>query len=138
MKKKKNQDNTHGSFWKKILKACSGTFYFPWRHNMLFLNSDYESGHMYESVAKLHFKKNQNHLVLSSRSVKNQHISYRFKIELTHFRNLREEKCCSPKQIPVNTLTEKKKEKKCRYWNTPLSLSDLWWYIPMLITVLNL
>lgn len=37
--------------------------------------------------------KNQNHLVLSSKSVKNQHISYRFKIELTYSSNFRKEKC---------------------------------------------
>lgn len=60
--------------------------------------------------------KNQNHLVLSSKTVKNKHISYRFKIELTNLRNFREEKClflrssCCLKQIPVSTLTEKRRQ----------------------------
>lgn len=87
--------------------------------------------------------KNQNHLVLNSKSVKNQHISYRFKIELTYLRNFREENflflrsCCNLNQVPVNTLTGGGKKKKVDI-ETPINLSELWSYIPMLIPVLYL
>lgn len=66
--------------------------------------------------------KNQTQLMLSNRSVKNQHISYSFKIELTYLRNFREEipffpgSCCSLKQIHVSTLAEKRQILKHQSW----------------------